>query len=68
MRHLITYLVLELLYEHECLLPVELMIESWQTVDWGTIKSMEDLILARMQQLDHHQVIETLAAINFWNS
>jgi hypothetical protein len=44
------------------------MIESWQTVDWEAIKSREDLILARMQQLDHRRVAETIAAINLRNS
>ena len=44
------------------------MIESWQTVDWEAIESREDLILARMQQLDHRRVTETLAAINLRNS
>ena len=43
------YSAFELLYGRECLLPVELMIESWQTVDWEAIKNREDLILARMQ-------------------
>ena len=37
----------------KCLLLVELMIESWQTVDWEAMESREDLILERMQQLDH---------------
>ena len=62
------YSAFELLYGRECLLPVELMIESWQTVDWEGIKSREDLILARMQQLDHRRVTETIAAISLRNS
>jgi Integrase zinc binding domain/RNase H-like domain found in reverse transcriptase len=62
------YSAFELLYGRECLLPVELMIESWQTVDWEAIENREDLILARMQQLDHRRVSETIAAMNLRNS
>ena len=62
------YSAFELLYGRECLLPVELMIESWQTVDWDAVQSREDLILARMQQLDNRRVTETLAAENLRNS
>ena len=54
----------ELLYGRECLLSVELMIESWQTVDWEAIGSREDLILARIQQLDNRRVTETIAICN----
>ena len=62
------YSAFELLYGRDCLLPVELMIESWQTVDWEAIESREDLILARMQQLDNRRVKEKIAAINLRNS
>ena len=62
------YSAFELLYGRECLLPVELMMESWQTVDWESVKTREDLILARMQQLDHRRVTEKVAAINLRNS
>ena len=62
------YSAFELLYGRECLLPVELMIESWQTVDWEAIETREDLILARMQQLDHRRVTEKIAAMNLRNS
>jgi len=37
------------------------MIKSWQTVDWKAIENREDLILVRMQQLDHRQITETIA-------
>ena len=57
------YSAFELLYGRECLLPVESMIDSWQTVDWEAIGSREDLILARMQQLDNRRVTETIAII-----
>ena len=40
----------------DCLLPVELMVESWQTVDWEVVQSREDLIHARMEQLDQRRV------------
>ena len=49
-------------------MPIELTIESWQTVNWEAVKTREDLILARMQQLDHRRVSETIAADNFQNS
>jgi hypothetical protein len=62
------YSAFELVYGRDCLLPVELMIESWQTVDWEAVESREDLILARMQQLDHRRVSETIAAANLRNS
>jgi hypothetical protein len=62
------YSAFELLYGRECVLPVELMIESWQTVDWDGVQSRDDLILARMQQLDNRRVTETLAAANLHNS
>ena len=62
------YSAFELLYGRECLLPVELMIESWQTVDWEAIETRENLILARMQQLDHRRVTEKIAAMNLQNS
>jgi RNase H-like domain found in reverse transcriptase/Integrase zinc binding domain len=62
------YSAFELLYGRDCLLPVELLIESWQTVDWEAITSRDDLILARMQQLDHRRVSNTIAALNLRNS
>ena len=62
------YSAFELIYGRECLLPIELMIEFWQTVNWEAIESREDLILASMQQLDHRQVTETFAAIKLRNS
>src|SRR5438552_17888986 len=67
-RRSIGYSAFELLYRRECLLPIELMIESWETVDWEAIENREDLILARMQQLDHRRITETIAAINLRNS
>jgi len=62
------YSAFELLYGRECLMPIELTIESWQTVNWEAVETREDLILARMQQLDHRRVSETIAADNLRNS
>lgn len=50
------------------MLPVELMIDTWTTVDWEGIKSREDLILARMQQLEQRSLWRNLAQINLRNS
>lgn len=36
----------------QCLLPVHLAIDSWSTVDLGWHQDREDLIVARMNQLD----------------
>src|SRR5437667_5503006 len=62
------YSAFELLYGRECLLPVELAIESWSVVDWEEVKSREELILARMKQLDWRKISETQAATNLKNS
>jgi hypothetical protein len=62
------YSAFELLYGWECLLPVELLIESWETMDWCAVQSRENLILAMIQQLDSRRVTETLAAANRRNS
>ena len=62
------YSAFELLYGRDCLLPVELMVESWQTVDWEAVQSREDLIHARMEQLDQRRVVKILAAMNQRNS
>ena len=58
----------ELLYGRDCLLLVELSVRSWVAVDWGKINSREDLILAKMQQLDARQQSEELAAENLRRS
>ena len=62
------YSAFKLLYGRECLLPVELAIESWSVVDWEEVKSREELILARMKQLDWRKISETQAAMNLKNS
>jgi hypothetical protein len=58
------YSAFELIYGRESLLPVQLAIESWSLVEWDNVKSRDDLILARMRQLDHRMTIENLAARN----
>jgi hypothetical protein len=46
------YTAFELLYGRDCILPVELSIASWSMVDWNDVRTREDLILARMRQLE----------------
>ena len=59
----------ELLYGRDCLLPIELSLESWSVVDWeGEITTREDLLTARMRQLDQRNIHEARAAINLKNS
>jgi len=63
------YSAFELLYGRECLLPVELSIKSWSVVDWeGEVRTREDLLLARMRQLDSQTVDHQQAAENMRNS
>jgi hypothetical protein len=52
----------ELVYRRDCILPVELSVTSWSLIDWDNIKDHEDLILARMQQLDE-QTLELSQAV-----
>jgi len=58
------YSAFELIYGRECLLPVQLSIDSWSTIDWDGVKDREDLIMARMKQLDERQITETQGAEN----
>jgi len=50
------------MYGRDCLLPVEFELASWSLVDWEAIESREDLILARMRQLDQRSLVEAHAA------
>jgi hypothetical protein len=50
------------MYGRDCLLPVELSLASWSCVDWFGIETREDLILARMRQLDERVLNESPAA------
>jgi hypothetical protein len=62
------YSAFELLYGRECLLPIEFTVQSWGMVDWEQIESREDLISARMRQLDQREVHEGQAAVNLRDS
>jgi hypothetical protein len=65
------YSAFELLYGRDCLLPVEFTLESWNVVDWeGEVRIgfREDLILARMRQLDQRNVAQARAAENLQKS
>jgi hypothetical protein len=50
------------------LLPIQLAINSWNVIDWDEVKNREDLILARMQQLDERRLMEVDAARNLRRS
>jgi hypothetical protein len=39
-------------------------VESWSLVEWDDVKTHEDLILARMRQLDERVTMEDIAARN----
>ena len=63
------YSAFELVYGRDCLLPVDFTLESWSVVDWeGEVKTREDLIMARMRQLDQKVLTEIQAAENLRNS
>ena len=62
------YSAFELVYGRECLLPVEFSVASWSVVDWEQVKDREDLLLARMQQLDQQNLELSQAAENLRNS
>ena len=63
------YSAFELVYGRDCLLPVDFTLESWSVVDWeGEVKTREDLIMARMRQLDQKVLTEVQAAENLRNS
>ena len=62
------YSAFELLYERDCLLPVQFAVESWCMIDWDQVNSREELLMARMKQLDERNLAEALAAENLRNS
>ena len=64
----IGYSAFEIVYGSECLLPVQFSILSWNMVDWEEIRTREDLLLARMRQLDQRVLAEAHAAENLRNS
>jgi hypothetical protein len=62
------YSAFELIYGRECLLPIQLAVNSWNLVDWDAVKSDEDLMLARMEQLDERRLMEAEAVRNLRQS
>jgi hypothetical protein len=62
------YSAFELVYGRECLLPIQLAVNSWNLVDWDVVKDDESLILARMEQLDERKLMEAEAARNLQRS
>ena len=57
------YSAFELVYGRDCLLPIDFSPASWSVVDWeGEVKTREDLLLARMRQLDERVLMESRAA------
>jgi hypothetical protein len=62
------YSVFESVYGCECLLPVEFSVASWSMVDWKQVRDREDLLLARMKQLDQHNLELSQATENLLNS
>jgi transposase InsO family protein len=57
------YTAFEMVYGRDCLLPIDFSIASWSIVDWeGEIRTREDLILARMRQLDEKNLTQIMAA------
>jgi|SRR5579859_5140150 len=57
------YPAFELIYSCDCLLPIDFSIASWSVVDWeGEVHTYEDLLLARMRQLDEQNLKEIQAA------
>ena len=55
------YSAFRLMYGRDCLLLMETSITSWNVVDWRKVRTTEDLLLARMQQLDE-QVLDVAHA------
>jgi hypothetical protein len=59
------YSAFELVYGRDCLLPVEFSVDSWCVVDWeDEVQTREDLLMARMRQLDERTLSEIRAAEN----
>ena len=62
------YSAFELIYGRECLLPIQFELSSWNVIDWEFVQSREDLILARMKQLDQQTLAQSQAVENLINS
>ena len=56
------YSAFRLLYGRECILPIELSSTSWSRIDWLGIRTREDLIAARILQLEERNLDEAIAA------
>jgi len=56
------YSAFRLLYGRDCVLPVEFTVSSWAMVDWYEVSTREELLQARMKQLDVHYLEEARAA------
>jgi transposase InsO family protein len=61
-RRSIGYSAFHLLYGRDCLLPVDFTVVSWSLVDWNEVQEREDLLKARMRQLDEKELAEARAA------
>jgi hypothetical protein len=56
------YSAFHLVYGRDCLLPVDFTVVSWSLVDWDEVKDREELLMARMRQLDERELAEARAA------
>jgi len=63
------YSPVELVYGRDSLLPVDFTLESWSVVDWeGEVINRENLLIARMRQLDQRVLTDAQASQNLRNS
>ena len=62
------YTAFELVYRRDCILPIEFSVASWSMVNWDDVRTREDLLIARMQQLDERNLELTQAAENLRES
>ena len=61
-RRMTGYSAFRLMYGRDCVLPVETSIASSGIIDWEEVRSTEDLLLARMHQLDERVLDQARAA------
>jgi hypothetical protein len=57
-----------LMYGQDGLLPVDFTVISWSLLNWDDVKTREDLIAARMRQLDEKELAEACAATELQHS
>jgi Integrase zinc binding domain len=67
-RRSMGYSAFELLYGRDCLLPIQFSIQSWSMIVWEKVRTHDDLMVARMRQLDQRNLHECQAAENLRNS